>query len=261
MLELFSLTGKVALVTGASRGLGRAMAGALAAAGAHVTLLARDRVVLDEAVAEIVAKGGRADAFSVDLCDQVATRAAVAEVVERHGRFDILVNNAGTIRWSRLGDSGLDDWDEILGTNLDAAFVLAQESARVMRAAGNGGRIINIGSVLSILGRGKLAAYCTSKAALVGLTRSLAAELGRDAITVNCIAPGYFETDINTGLLARPGFPETVAGATPMARWGRPEELAGTVVYLASAASAYVTGQLLMVDGGMSSTFTFQLPA
>ena len=148
-----------------------------------------------------------------------------------------------------------------MDTNVKATFVMSQETSAIMRAGGRGGRIVNIGSVLSSLGRAKLHAYCASKSAIVGLTRSLAAELGRDNITANVIAPGYFVTDINASITSRPGYVEAVSGVTPMERWGKPEELVGTLIYLSSDASSFVTGQVIHVDGGIQATFTFQLAA
>jgi len=261
MLELFSLHGKVALITGASRGLGRPMAKGLAAAGAHTVLVARDAAKLHAVRDEIVAGGGQATVLPLDLTDEAAIRDGVRHIAGTLGRVDISVNNAGIISWQNLLDSDLADFDRIMDTNVKATFIMAQECAAVMRAGGRGGRIINIGSLLSTIGRAKLHAYCTSKAAIVGLTRSMAAELGRDNITANVIAPGYFETEINTTLTARPGYSEAVSGVTPMQRWGRPEELVGTLIYLASAASGFVTGQVIHVDGGIQSSFTFQLAA
>ena len=255
-LETFSLDGQVAVVTGGSRGLGRGMAGALAAAGAHVVLLARDAAKLAEAAAEITAAGGAVSTRALDLTDETACVAAMRDIGMAHGRLDILLNNAGIIGWSAFADSETSAWQATLDTNLTPMFVLAREAAALMRPRREG-RIINIGSVLSVSGRGRLAAYCTSKAAIVGLTRSLAAELGPDGITCNCIAPGYFATEINTNLQARAGFVETIAASTPLRRWGRPEDLAGIAVFLASAASAFITGQCILVDGGLSATFVF----
>jgi len=151
--------------------------------------------------------------------------------------------------------------DALRETNVRATFVVAQECAALMRAGGRGGRIVNISSILGTIGRAKLHAYCASKSAIVGLTRSLAAELGKDGITANVIAPGYFVTDINASLTSRPGYVEAVNGVNPMQRWGQPEELVGTLVYLASAASSYVNGQVIHVDGGTSASFTFELAA
>lgn len=261
MLELFSLTGKVAVITGASRGLGRPMAKGLAAAGAHVVLIARDEARLEEVRAEIVAAGGQATVLAIDLTDEAAIRGGIRRVGTALGRIDICVNNAGIINWQPVLDSDVDDFERILDTNVRATFVMAQECAAFMRAGGRGGRIVNLGSLLSTVGRAKLHAYCASKSAIVGLTRSLAAELGRDAITANVIAPGYFASDINASLTARPGYVEAVSGVTPMERWGRPEELVGTLIYLASDASSFVTGQVIHVDGGIEATFTFQLAA
>lgn len=262
MLELFSLKGKVALITGASRGLGRVMALGLAGAGAHVVLVARDRARLEEAADDIAAAGGTATVLPLDLADEDAVRAGIRAVGERLGRIDVCVNNAGIINWQALLDSDLADFEAIMATNVRATFVVAQECAALMRRGDTpGGRIINVSSILGMLGRAKLHAYCTSKSAIIGLTRSLAAELGRDGITANVIAPGYFETDINASLTSRPGYVEAVSGITPMHRWGRPEELVGTLLYLASAASGFVTGQVIHVDGGMSASFTFELAA
>jgi gluconate 5-dehydrogenase len=261
MLELFSLKGKVALVTGASRGLGRPMAEGLARAGAHVVLVARDAARLETVRDAIVADGGAATVLPLDLADEGAVRAGIRSVGAALGTVDICVNNAGIINWQPVLDSDLADFDAIMNTNVRATFVVAQECAALMRAAGRGGRIVNISSVLASLGRAKLHAYCSSKSAIVGLTRSLAAELGRENITANVIAPGYFVTDINASLTSRPGYVEAVDGVTPMRRWGRPEELVGTLIYLASDASSFVTGQLIHVDGGISSTFTFELAA
>ncbi len=261
MLELFSLKDKVAIITGASRGLGRPMAKGLAAAGAHTVLVARDAVKLAEVRDEIVAAGGQATVLALDLTDEAAIRAGVRRIHAELGRIDISVNNAGIINWQPVLDSDIDDFDRIMDTNVRATFIMAQECAAVMQAGGRGGRIINIGSLLSTIGRAKLHAYCTSKSAIVGLTKSMAAELGRDNITANVIAPGYFVTDINASLTARPGYAEAVNGVTPMERWGKPEELVGTLIYLASAASGFVTGQVIHVDGGIQASFAFQLAA
>jgi gluconate 5-dehydrogenase len=261
MLELFSLKQKVAVVTGASRGLGKPMAMGLAAAGAHVALVARDADKLNAVREEIVSAGGEATVVPIDLADEAAIRAGVQKIGRDLGRIDICVNNAGIINWQPLLESDVDDFERIMDTNVKATFVMSQETSAIMRAGGRGGRIVNIGSVLSSLGRAKLHAYCASKSAIVGLTRSLAAELGRDNITANVIAPGYFVTDINTSITSRPGYVEAVSGVTPMERWGKPEELVGTLIYLSSDASSFVTGQVIHVDGGIQATFTFQLAA
>lgn len=258
-MDLFSVQDKVAIVTGASRGLGRHMALGLAGAGAHVVLVARDREKLDAVKAEIEGAGGAATALPIDLRDTDAIRAGVARVVDTLGRVDICVNDAGIISWEPLEDSREETLQDILDTNVRASFVMAQACANDMRRRGEGGRIVNIGSVLSTIGRSKLHAYCTSKSAIVGLTRSLAAELGRDGITANVIAPGYFASDINASVTSRPGYVEAVSGVTPMERWGDPKELVGTLIYLASDASSYTTGQVIHVDGGIQASFKFEL--
>ena len=261
MLELFSLKGKVALVTGASRGLGKPIAKGLATAGAHVVLVARDQAKLDAVRAEIEQAGGKATVLVLDLADEDAIRNGVRKVGAELGRLDICVNNAGIINWQPLLDSDVEDFDKIMDTNVRATFVMSQECAALMRAGGEGGRIINTGSVLGPLGRAKLHAYCGSKSAIIGLTRALAAELGKENINVNCVCPGYFLTEINASLQSRPGYVDAINGVTPMERWGDPEEMVGTIVYLSSKASSYVTGQVIMVDGGVSSSFKFQLAA
>ncbi len=261
MLELFSLKQKVAVITGASRGLGRTMAKGLAGAGAHVVLIARDEAKLVEVRDEILAEGGQATVLALDLADEDAVRAGIRRIGGEIGRIDICVNNAGIINWQPVLDSDVEDFERILDTNVKASFIMSQECAAFMRAGGRGGRIVNIGSILSTVGRAKLHAYCASKSAIVGLTRSLAAELGRENITANVIAPGYFVSDINASLTSRPGYIEAVSGVTPMARWGKAEELVGTLIYLASDASSFVTGQVIHVDGGIQATFTFQLAA
>lgn len=257
-MELFSVKGKVAIVTGASRGLGRHMAIGLSEAGAHTVLVARDEEKLNAVADEIRAGGGEATVLPIDLRDTDAIRAGVAQVVQDLGRVNICVNDAGIIAWEPLEDSSEETLQEILDTNVRASFVMAQACANDMRERGEGGRIVNIGSVLSTVGRSKLHAYCASKSAIVGLTRSLAAELGRDAITANVIAPGYFASDINASVTSRPGYAERVSGVTPMERWGDPAELVGTLIYLASDASSFTTGQVIHVDGGIQASFKFE---
>lgn len=261
MLEMFSLKGKVAVVTGASRGLGKPVAKGMAGAGAHVVLVARDRDRLQTTCAEIEQAGGAATVLALDLADEEAVRSGVRRIVEKLGRIDICANIAGIINWQPLLDSDEADFDRTMDTNVRGTFVMSQECAASMRAGGHGGRIITTASVLGPLGRAKLHAYCASKSAIIGLTRSLAAELGRENITVNCVAPGYFLTEINAGLQARPGYMEAINGVTPMERWGRPEEIVGAMLFLASDAASFVTGQVLHVDGGVSSSFKFQLAA
>lgn len=261
MLELFSLKGRVALVTGASRGLGKEAAKGLAGAGAHVVAVARDARKLEATRAEIEKAGGTASVLAVDLADEAAVRDGVRRIAREAGRIDICASIARIINWQPLLESDETDFQRIMDTNVRGTFVLSQECATVMRAGGRGGRIITTASVLGPLGRAKLHAYCASKSAIIGLTRSLAAELGRESITVNCVAPGYFLTEINASLQSRPGYIEAIDGVTPMERWGRPEEIVGAMIFLASDAASFVNGQVLHVDGGVSSSFKFQLAA
>jgi len=254
-MELFSLDGRVALVTGASRGLGLAMAQALAAAGAQVVLTARDEARLAEAAEGIRSRGGRADIAAFDLLDEAAVTAAVPRIVARHGRLDILLNNAGICLWGGLLESTMDSWRRTLDTNLTAVYLLAREAARPMMAQ-RSGRIINIGSYVSVIGRERLTAYVASKHGLAGLTKSLAGELGRHGITCNGIAPGFFETEMAAPILSDPARAGIFTDAIAMGRWGRPEELAGAVVFLASQAASYVNGHMLHVDGGVAEVLS-----
>jgi gluconate 5-dehydrogenase len=244
----FSLRGRIALVTGASRGLGFAMAKALAESGAKVIINARDGAALGEAAKKI-----GAEAMPFDVSDSAAAKAAIDDVVRRHGRLDILVNNAGIQHRVPLVEWTDEDFERVIAINLSACFRLARDAARAM-LPNKFGRIINTGSVAAILGRPTIHAYVAAKAGLHGLTRSMAAELGRHGITVNALAPGYFATELNTALLQDKAFTQWVESRTPAGRWAKPEEIGGAVVFLASDAASYVNGHVLAVDGGLSTS-------
>ncbi|CCV09130.1 5-keto-D-gluconate-5-reductase [Mesorhizobium metallidurans STM 2683] len=246
MSEMFSLKGRVALVTGASRGLGFAMAKALAENGATVIVNARDMDTLSAAAEKI-----GAEALPFDVADAATSRAALEGIVERHGRLDILINNAGIQHRSPLVEWEDEDFDRVIAVNLSACFRMMREAVRLM-LPNKFGRIINTGSVAAILGRPTIHAYVAAKAGLHGLTRSTAAEMGRHGITINAIAPGYFATELNTALINDEAFTKWVEARTPAGRWAQPEELGGAVVFLASDAAAYVNGHVLAVDGGLS---------
>ena len=251
MFGLFSLEGKVALVTGASRGLGFAMAEALAIHGALVLLNGREAATLEAAAERLKGKGLKAEAMAFDVTDPRASAEVVAAIPARHGRLDILVNNAGIQHRVPLTEWQDADFERVISTNLTGCFRLAREAARLMLPQ-RSGRIINTGSVGALLGRPTIHGYIAAKAGLHGLTRSLAAELGRHGITVNALAPGYFATEMNTALLENEEFTSWVESRTPAGRWAKPEELGGAVVFLASDAAAYVNGHVLTVDGGLS---------
>jgi len=250
-MNLFSLSGRVALVTGASRGLGKAMAQALARAGATVVLTARDAARLEEVAGELRREGHQAHVDVFDLLDEEAVVTAVPRVVERFGRLDIL-NNAGMYISSKLLDSTLELWRRTVDTNLTAAYLLAREAARVMIPQ-QSGRIINVGSYCSVLGRERMQAYAASKHGLAGLTKSLAGELGRYGITCNAIAPGYFMTDMIERVADDAPLMQAFVNAIALDRFGRPEEICGAAVFLASDAASYVTGHILNVDGGVAN--------
>ena len=250
-MQLFSLADRVALITGASRGLGLAMAKGMAAAGAHVVLNARNPEALDACVSEIAAAGGSAEAIAFDVTDEPAAVAAVKQIVADRGRLDILVNNAGMVHRVPTLESDTAGWQKMVDTNLTSLYVLAREAARPMVENG-WGRIINIGSVMSLVARPGIISYVATKHAVNGMTKALAVELGGTGVTINAIGPGYFATELNQALVDDPEFTRMVEQRTPVGRWGEPDELVGAAVFLASDAAAYVNGHLLMVDGGMT---------
>jgi 3-oxoacyl-[acyl-carrier protein] reductase len=239
--------GKIAIVTGASRGIGRGIAVALAEAGATVICAARDLAKLEAAVAEITEAGGKACARVVDVASRESIEALVASTVAEYGRIDVLVNNAGITRDNLLLRMKPADWDDVIKTNLTSVFISTQAVMKPMLKQ-RAGSIINIGSVVGLTGNAGQANYAAAKAGLIGFSKSVAREVASRGIRVNVVSPGFIDTDMTHAM------PEAARAAllqsVPLGRTGKPEDIAGLVVYLASDASAYVTGQTLSVDGG-----------
>ena len=248
---MFDLSGKVALVTGASRGLGWAMAQSLAESGAHVLLNARDAAALDERVAELGSRKLSGEAAPFDVTDHAAVAACVDAAASKHGRFDIVVANAGIQHRQSINQFETADFERVIATNLTGVWALAREAAKVMIPAKRG-RIIMTGSISALLGRPTISAYIASKGAVHSLTHQLAVELAQHDITVNAIAPGYFATEMNTALINDKEFNAWVCGRTPARRWGQLDEIGPAAVFLASDEASYVNGHVLVVDGAFS---------
>ena len=249
---LFDLTGKTALVTGSSRGLGKAIALGLAESGARVILNGTNTETLDITAAEFVKAGHDVLTSCFDVTNETAIFKAFEEFDENQMHVDILVNNAGIQLRKPMLELETNDWQRVIDTNLTSAFVIGREAAKRM-VPHNKGKIVNIGSLTSELARATVAPYTVSKGGIKMLTKAMAAEWGQYGIQANAIGPGYMRTDMNEALIANAVFDKWVKARTPAQRWGEPEELAGTVIYLSSNASNYVCGQIIYVDGGMGS--------
>ncbi|HSQ82701.1 MAG TPA: glucose 1-dehydrogenase [Casimicrobiaceae bacterium] len=247
----FDLSGRVALVTGAQRGLGLAIARGLAGAGAHVILNGRDGEALAGAVARLRADGLAVDTSVFDVSVEAAVQHGIADAMARCGAIDILVNNAGIQRRHPLTEFPKAEWDEIIATNLTGPYLVSQAVLPAMIAR-HRGKIINIASLLSELGRPSIVPYTAAKGGVRQLTRGMAVELAPLGIQVNAIAPGYFATEMNRALLDDAAFDAWVKKRTPAGRWGEPAEIAGLAVFLASSAADFITGQMVTIDGGMS---------
>jgi 2-deoxy-D-gluconate 3-dehydrogenase len=248
---VFDLKGRVAVVTGGNGGIGLGMARGLAAAGARVVVAARDQDKSRVAVAELSRLGPAALAIPVDVSDEASVTALVRASREQCGRIDILVNNAGTNIRKPAHELSLAEWHQVLDTNLTSAFLLARAVYPVMKAAG--GKIINVGSMMSIFGASFAPAYGASKGGMVQLTKSLATAWARDSIQVNAVLPGWIDTDLTRRARQEvPGLNDNVLRRTPAGRWGVIDDLAGVAVFLASPASDFITGAAIPVDGGYS---------
>lgn len=248
VLDTFGLTGKVAIVTGCDTGLGQGMALALAEAGCDVVGV--NRKIPHDTAAKIQALGRRFMAIQADLSRQDALADIVTQTVTTLGRVDILVNNAGTIRRQDALDFSEKDWDEVMNLNLKSVFFLSQAVARQFLAQGNGGKIINIASMLSFQGGIRVPSYTASKSGVLGITRLLANEWAAQGINVNAIAPGYMATNNTQQLREDTARNQEIVDRIPAGRWGTPDDLKGPVVFLASSASDYINGYTLAVDGG-----------
>ncbi len=250
--DLFDLTDKVAVVTGASSGLGRRFAAILAGAGAKVAIAARRVDRLSELAREIEAADGRALPVGLDVTDPESVRACVATAENELGPISVLVNNAGVGFPEAALDLSEEDWDRVIATNLKGAWLMAQETARHMVRLGHGGSIVNIASVLGLGGGAQGVAYCASKAGVVNMTRAMAIDLARHEIRVNAIAPGYFDTEITHDLLNGPNA-DKVKRIIPQRRFGELGDLDGPLLLLASEASRHMTGSVVVVDGGITA--------
>jgi len=239
--------GKIAIVTGASRGIGRGIALALAEAGTTVICAARDAARLEVVVAEIVAAGGKAHAQTVDVASRVSIEALISSTLAAHGRVDILVNNAGITRDNLLLRMKAAEWDDVIGTNLTSVFNATQVVMKPMLKQ-RAGSIINIGSVVGLTGNAGQANYAAAKAGLIGFSKSIAREVASRGIRVNVITPGFIDTDMTQAMPE--AAKQALLATVPLGRTGTPQDIAALVVYLASDASAYVTGQTISVDGG-----------
>lgn len=251
-MDLFTLTGRTALVTGSSRGLGLSIAEGLAAAGATIVLNGVNQERLAQTAKTLKGKGYKVHEAPFDVCDE----AAILETFERFDaegiNIDILVNNAGIQHRQPMVELSTENWRRVIDTNLTSAFVIGREAAKRMIPRGYG-KIINIGSLTSELARATVSPYTVAKGGIKMLTRGMAAEWAASGIQANAIGPGYMLTDMNEALINDPKFDAWVKGRTPARRWGKPEELIGAAVFLASSASDYVNGQIIYVDGGMIS--------
>lgn len=252
MSDLFNVRDKLALVTGSSRGLGRALALGLARHGARVIVHGRNAEALAETQELIREAGAECAAVSFDVTDKSAVVDGAARLIDEHGVPDILVNNAGVQRRAPFTEFDADDWDLVIASNLSSAFYVSRAISPAMAERGSG-KIVNIGSVQSMLARQTIAPYSASKGGVAMLTRGMAADLARFNIQVNCISPGYFATEMNRNLWEDPEFNAWCIARTPAQRWGKFDELIGTLIYLASDASSFVSGQNIFVDGGMTS--------
>lgn len=253
LTELFDLTGKVALITGSSRGLGYAMAEGLAQAGATVILNGRNQERLAATVSEFKDKGYSVHSAAFDVTQSAEIKKQVAHITETVGTIDILINNAGIQHRQPLEEFDESAWRNVMDVNVNGVFLTSQAVVHGMIKQ-QSGKIINIASLMSEVSRATISAYVASKGAVKQLTKSMSTEWAQHNIQINAIAPGYFKTELNVALFTDPEFNAWIEQRTPAGRWGEPEELVGVAVFLASNASSYINGQMLIIDGGMLGT-------